>query len=164
MQPENPQQPQQPQPVQQVPQVAAAAPPPPKKKGWFRRNLAWFIPVLVLIVLGSCGGCIFGIFSMAMGMIKGSDVYQDALAQAKANVTVQAELGTPITDGWMPTGNISTSNSSGKADMSIPIKGPKGEGTIELVAIRTAGKWTYSTLQVTITGSGKTIDLLAGDG
>jgi hypothetical protein len=134
-------------------------PGPPRKKGWFRRNAAWFIPTLVVVVLGACGGCVFGIFQFAFGMIKGSDVYQDALGKARGNAAVVAELGEPVEERGFPTGNVSYSNADGDASLQIPIKGPKGQATIHVVATRSMGKWTYSTLTVVVEGSGKEIDL-----
>ncbi|MDQ6808418.1 MAG: cytochrome c oxidase assembly factor 1 family protein, partial [Verrucomicrobiota bacterium] len=39
---------------------------------------------------------------------------------------------------------------SGKADMTIPISGPHGSGTIYAVATKTAGRWIYSILEVEV--------------
>jgi hypothetical protein len=48
---------------------------------------------------------------------------------------------------------------SGDADLTIPISGPKGKGTIYAVATKSAGEWTYSKLVVKIDRTGDAIDL-----
>ena len=48
---------------------------------------------------------------------------------------------------------------SGNADLTIPISGPKGKGTLYVVATKSAGEWTYSKLVVKIDSTGETIDL-----
>ena len=52
--------------------------------------------------------------------------------------------------------------SSGEADIAIPISGPKGQGTIHAVAKKSAGEWTYTTLEVEIKETGKRIPLQPG--
>jgi hypothetical protein len=117
-----------------------------------------------------CGGCLGLIilmavigwfaFSAVVGMIKSSDAFQTALKRTQASPEVQAALGTPIKEGFMMSGSISTNNGVGTADFSFPVSGPKGEGTVSAKASKSAtGPWEYSTLQVHITGSGQVIDL-----
>lgn len=93
------------------------------------------------------------------GAMKQSDVYQTALARAKTDQRVTAALGTPINEGWWLSGNTEVSGGSGEANLSIPISGPKGKGTIYAVATKSAGQWTYSKLAVKIDSTGETIDL-----
>jgi hypothetical protein len=93
------------------------------------------------------------------GAMKQTDVYQTALARAKADQRVTSALGTPIDEGWFLSGNTKVSGSSGEADLTIPISGPNGKGTIYVVATKFAGEWTYSKLAVKIDSSGETIDL-----
>jgi Cytochrome oxidase complex assembly protein 1 len=57
------------------------------------------------------------------------------------------------------SGNTSVNGGSGNADLSIPISGPRGKGTIYAVATKSAGEWTYSKLVVKIESTGATIDL-----
>jgi len=139
------------------------AEPAEPRTGWFRRNVAWFVPTLVAGLLALFGGCIFGLFSLIMGAMKGSDIYQDALARARTDATVQAELGTPIEDGWMPSGKVSYRNAGGSADLTIQLKGPKGEATLYVVASRAAARWRYATLRV-VTRGGRTIELVDDGG
>ena len=134
--------------------------PQPQPAGWWSRNWKWFVPTgccLTPLVLG--GALAAFIVLVIFGAMKQTDVYQTALARAKADQRVTNALGTPIEEGWLLSGNTEVSGSSGKADLTIPISGPKGKGTIYAVATKSAGEWTYSKLVVKIDSTGETIDI-----
>ena len=143
--------------------------PPPlpsqPSNSWWKRNWKWFLPVgcltgcLTIIVLA----VVFAgtIALIVFGAIKSTDVYKDALARAKANPDVIAALGSPIKEGLFVSGNTNVNGASGEANISIPISGPKGKGTIYVVAKKSAGRWEYSELVVEIEKTKERIDLLA---
>ena len=137
-------------------------PPPLPQTGsstWWQRNWKWFIPVcLGSIVLFA--GFIVLMVTIVFGMLKSSDAYKDALAMARANSYVQEALGSPIEDGLWVMGNINISGSSGHADLAIPVAGPLGEGTIYVVASKSAGQWTFLRLVVDIPATNDRIDLI----
>jgi hypothetical protein len=91
--------------------------------------------------------------------MKQSDAYKMAVARAKADSRVTSALGTPISEGWFLSGKTNVNGGSGDADLTIPISGPKGKGTIYAVATKSAGEWTYSKLVVKVDATGETIDL-----
>ncbi len=143
-------------------------PPPPVppaqlQPSWWSRNWKWFVPV------GGCGGCLvvvaFGLICFSsilfavFGAMKSGDVYKTAVSRAKANPEVVAVLGTPIKEGFFVSGNTNVNGGSGKADLSIPISGPKGSGTIYATATKSAGEWNYSQLVVEIAATKERIDL-----
>jgi cytochrome oxidase complex assembly protein 1 len=128
--------------------------------GWWSRNWKWFVPTgccLTPLVVG--GAFLAFILIVVFGALKQSDAYKMAVARAKGDSRVAAALGTPIEEGWWLSGNTNVNGGSGQADLSIPISGPKGKGTIYAVATKSAGDWTYSKLQVKIDSTGETIDL-----
>jgi hypothetical protein len=104
-------------------------------------------------------GFVFVIVSIVFGAMKSSDAYKAALAKAKADPRVVTALGSPITDGFFVSGNTNVSGSSGHADLTVPISGPKGKGTIYFVASKFAGEWTFSKLMVEVAATGERIDL-----
>ena len=91
--------------------------------------------------------------------MKSSDVYKTAFARAKADPKVVEALGAPLDDGMFVSGNTNVNGASGHADLSIPISGPKGKGTIYVVGEKSAGQWTYSKLVVEIEKTKERIDL-----
>lgn len=131
-------------------------PPPP---GWMQRNWKWFVPVTVVSAFSLFLGFVFLIFSTVFGIMKSSAPYQEALAKAVANPQVQSAIGTPVTDGFFSSGSISTAGGSGSASLGIPISGPKGKGSIHVEAKKSAGVWTFSTLEVAIPGQPEKIQL-----
>ncbi len=131
-----------------------------QNKNWWGRNWKWVVPVGCLVPLAICTGFIALIVSLVFGMMKSSDAYKEALAKAEANPAVQKAIGMPIEEGMFTTGNININGPSGKADLAIPISGPDGEATIYVVAVKTAGKWTFSTLVVEVKETKQRIDLL----
>jgi hypothetical protein len=142
--------------------MSTATPPPlpqPPKPGWMTRNWKWFVPVTVLAAAGAMAAFFFAIFSLVTGTMKSSAPYQHALARAKADAEVQAALGTPIEDGFMSSGHISTSGSTGSASLEIPISGPKGKAHLYVEAQKSAGTWSYTSLDVVIPGQPEKIEL-----
>jgi hypothetical protein len=128
--------------------------------GWWSRNWKWFVPTgccLTPLVLG--GAFTAFLVLVVFGALKQSDAYKIAVARAKADSRVAAALGTPISEGWYLSGKTNVNGGSGDADLTIPISGPKGKGTIYAVATKSAGEWTYSKLVVKIDSTGETIDL-----
>lgn len=134
---------------------------PQPQKNWWGRNWKWFVPTGCLTMVLVCGGFVTLIFTFVLGALKSSDVYNEALAKARTNAQVTAALGTPIEPGFWVSGNINVSNDSGNADMSIPISGPQGSGTIYVTATKSTGRWNYSTMVCEVSGSGNRINLLA---
>ena len=80
------------------------------------------------------------------GIMKSSGARSGAVARANSSSAVIAALGTPISEGLFVTGNISEVNSSGKADLVIPIRGPKGEASIYVTASKSPGEWNFDNL------------------
>ncbi len=134
----------------------------PPKPNWWSRNWKWFIPAGCLTTLLVCAGGLTLYLVFIFSKIKSSEVYKEAVLRAKASEEVQAVLGTPIEEGFLVSGNIRLSGSSGQADLTIPISGPKGAATLYVEAEKSAGKWVFSTLVVAPEGSETKIDLLAG--
>lgn len=139
------------------PAPASSSPRP----GWWSRNWKWFVPsgcfTLLLLFAAFLSVLVFTVFAA----LKSTDVYRTATARAKANAEVKAALGTPISEGMFVSGKTNVDGSSGKADLSIPISGPKGKGTIYVIATKTAGRWTYSTLEVEVPNRKDRIELKA---
>ena len=136
---------------------------PPPQRNWWSRNWKWALPVGCLLPLLLCGGgallFIFVIYGVVTGAIKNSDAYSEGMARARANPEVVAALGEPIESGFWISGSINVNGPSGDVDVSIPISGPKGSGTLYVTGTRSAGRWQYSTMAVEIPGRASRIDL-----
>ncbi len=133
-----------------------AAPPPPPRS-WWQRNWKWVIP----------GGClsILALFVLFFFTVfRHTDVFREAVARAEANPKVRAELGEPIREGWWVMGRVKMTGPSGYANLSIPLKGSRKDGTLYTVAHKSAGIWRYNTLEVAVEGQPGRISLLVGEG
>ena len=73
--------------------------------------------------------------------IKSTDLYKDPLARAKTHPAVIEALGSPIREGFLVSGNTNVNAASGEGNLSIPISGPKGKGTIYVAATKSLGRW-----------------------
>ncbi|HXZ27137.1 MAG TPA: cytochrome c oxidase assembly factor 1 family protein [Terriglobales bacterium] len=140
---------------------ATATPVPPQPQGWFARHWKAVVGVGCLGVIILAVAFVGGIMLLVMGSIRSSDAYQQALAKAKANPEVVLRLGQPIQPGWFISGSINVSGAAGDADLSIPISGPKGKGTVYVVGKKSAGEWSYTRMEVEVEGQPGRIDLLA---
>jgi Cytochrome oxidase complex assembly protein 1 len=78
--------------------------------------------------------------------IASSDVYRAAMRRTLASPCASALIGTNITPGWFTSGGLSENAEEGSADLSIPIHGEKGKGTLSLVAKKHDGAWTFDSL------------------
>ena len=76
------------------------------------------------------------------------------------NELVINKLGKPIETDGMFQGTINYKNDFGAADLKIPIKGPKGEASLMIIAEKNGENWTYQTMEVSFKDSNEKIDLL----
>src|SRR5258708_16672426 len=131
----------------------------PSEGNWWSRNWKWVVPVgcLVPLLLGS--GIVILVVSLIFGAIKSSDAYTQAMARARANDQLKTLLGEPIESGFWMSGNINVNGSSGNADFSIPLSGPNGSATLYVTAVKAAGRWQFTNLEVAPKGSEARIDL-----
>src|SRR4030095_9705062 len=132
----------------------------PQQKGWFGRNWKWFVPVGCLGMVLMIVGFVAAVAYFALGSIKSSYVYKEAITKTRSNAAVVRELGEPIEPGWLISGRINVNESSGNADVSIPVSGPKKSGRVHVSAVKKLGKWDFSALEVEIEGKTERINLL----
>jgi hypothetical protein len=111
---------------------------------------------IAVLFVAFVGSVILIVFSA----VKSTGVYKDALARTKAHPAVIEALGSPITEGLLVSGNTNVNGASGEANLSIPVSGPKGKGTIYVAATKSLGRWNYSGLVLEIAKTHQRIDLL----
>lgn len=129
---------------------------------WWNRNWKWFVPTGCLFIVLLTVGSAAALMSFVFGMMKSSDAYEHAVAAARANPAVVEALGSPITEGFFVSGEVNVNGASGKADLAIPVTGPKASGTIFVDARKSAGEWHFTTLVVEVEPGNERIDLLDG--
>src|SRR5437773_6947367 len=140
---------------QNPPQLSSTA-----KPSWWTRNWKWFVPVGCLSVAASFVVFVGSVVLIVFSAVKSTDVYKDALARAKTHPAVIEALGSPVTDGFLVSGNTNVNGASGETNLSIPISGPKGKGTIYVAATKSLGRWNYSGLVLEIEKTHQRINLL----
>lgn len=135
--------------------------PEPMKKSWLERNPLWKIPLgcLTLFLFLTVFGLI--LMTVITSSFRHSDVYKQAIALATANTQVHEQIGEPIKPDWLISGELNVSGSSGKANLVIPISGPRGRGRIHAVAQKSGGVWRFTYLQVDFANQSASIDLLS---
>jgi hypothetical protein len=120
----------------------------------------WFVPLGCFSIVALFVVFVSSVALIVFSAMKSNDVYKDALARAKANSAVIEALGSPITEGFLVSGNTNVNGAAGEANLSIPISGPNGNGTIYVAASKSLGRWNYSGLIVEIAKTHQRIDLL----
>lgn len=131
---------------------------PRKKAALPRRILKKLLGCLAAILLFFI--VIAVISQLTSNALKSSQLYKLAVTRVKMHPAVVEAVGLPMRDGWFVKGGIKGKGSSGQAKLIFPISGPKGRAIVYVQAKKSAGKWTYSTLQVNIRDKDTKIDLL----
>ena len=132
-----------------------------QQKSWFGRNWIWAVPLggcltIILLLIFGIGATIFGVSKL----FSGSEPYKYAVEQASSNPRVIELLGASIETAGIMQGEISTSNDSGEVNITIPLKGPKGKGSVTIKGIKTNDVWVYDELYVLIKETQEKINLL----
>lgn len=130
---------------------------------WWKRNWKWVVPVggclTIILVIGFFIGSIFyGVTKV----IEDSQPYEYALEKINGDEQLIELLGAPIEKDGMVQGNISWKNGKKNADLKIPIAGPKGKGTLYIVANGDDDGWNYDKIQVVVQDN-EEINLLKDD-
>lgn len=136
----------------------------PGRTGWWRRHQPWIVPAfcLAFCVLFFVG--VFGVGWFVLDSLGSCEPCRQAVARAEGSPAVQAALGTPIRKGSFVTGSLSTNgSSSGLADLTIRLSGPKGKATLSAVATLEAGVWTFQKLEAEVAGYPERIGLLPAE-
>ena len=144
-----------------MPPIPQAYYPPPPPQGGGKKWIFW-----------GCGGCLgllvvagiagYFIFSSVLGMLEKSAPYQDGLARAQQSPEVRQALGEPVEKDGMVNGRININNDAGSADLTVPLKGTKGTGSLHIVSEKEPGQnWQPQVLDVNVNG-GDSINLLDG--
>jgi Cytochrome oxidase complex assembly protein 1 len=122
------------------------------QQGWWSRNWKWAVPSGCLGLMLSCGclgALLFG--ATIWQSLRGSGVIVDAVTQAKQSLEVREALGEPIESSTMPQQvSIESDDVGGAAHFAIPLKGPKGSGTLFGDAYKRGEEWTFTTLKVEV--------------
>ncbi len=117
-----------------------------------------FVAIIIAILL------FFAITALVIFfVITNSTVYKDSYRLVQNNPATIEVLGQPIESGLIIMGSIKTSGSSGNAELSYSVSGPKNGGNVIVKAVRSSNKWSYQELTLTIKGSDEIIDILKSE-
>jgi hypothetical protein len=130
-------------------------------KSWFGRNWKWVVPtggclVLIVLVVVFIGSIYVGV----TGLMSDSPAYVEAMEKASTNKELIEKIGEPIEQNGIMGGSVKYSNGRNSAEITIPIKGDKGEASIQVEGSGTDNNWTYEKMEVYISDTNETINLL----
>lgn len=119
-----------------------------------RKWAVWSLVALVLTIL-LCVGLTVGI----MAVMKHSTAYRMTVRDLDATPQALRILGRPITTGF-PNGSIQVSGPDGHARLAFSVEGPRGKGTVYVVATKSLGQWTIDRAVLEDARSHRRVDLV----
>jgi Cytochrome oxidase complex assembly protein 1 len=78
--------------------------------------------------------------------MRNSYPYKLAMANAQASPCVVHTLGLPLHSGFWISGSEQESSTEGSAELSIPLKGPTGNGELDVQAAKQKSRWSLVSL------------------
>ena len=124
------------------------------KKSWLNRNWKWFLPtflVLFLLLFGLSSSIDSNVNDIALAYSDNS-LYDKAIEKAKTNQRVIEIIGEiePIDKLAILEGNVIYSNNNNSVELSIRLKGNKGKGKMDIIAIKNGKEWEYKKINIRI--------------
>jgi hypothetical protein len=119
-----------------------------------RKWAIWGV-VLWLVAIALFGSIFGGVFFA----LRNSEAYQLAVTKLVSNTAAMSALGAPISTG-IPSGEISTKDTSGEAKLNFSVTGTKAKGQLLVEAVKKDGIWSLKVLKLKIDGRADVIDLL----
>jgi Cytochrome oxidase complex assembly protein 1 len=119
-----------------------------------RKWAIWGV-VLWLVAIAMFGS----IFGGAFYALRSSEAHRFAVSKLESNTVAMSALGAPISTG-MPSGEISTKDTSGEAKLDFSVTGTKAKGELHVEALKKDGVWSLRVLKLKIDGRDDVIDLL----
>jgi hypothetical protein len=136
----------------------------PPKKNWIGRNWKWFVPVIVVTAMLLITAFVVGLLAIFTGAMRSTEPYQHAVEVVGHDSRAVSALGAPVKVGWLVTGAVNVSGPTGGADLAIPVRGPAHAGTVYVVAKKSAGRWSYETLELEVDGNPERIKFVTSTG
>lgn len=118
---------------------AEAGPPPQLSRG--KR-----VVVALAVVASTAGLFILLLLFGIENQMRRTGAYQMAVKQAQASPCARAMMGDSLMPGWFATGEWSEGSTEGTADLSIPMRGSKGKGVLDVSAKKQNGVWMITSL------------------
>lgn len=87
-----------------------------------------------------------------------SDLFGETMFLVRSSSEVEQRIGSPILTGW-PVVERYVSSKVGEVTARVPIRGPRGEATLQLRAKNRGGSWEFQQLEARV-ASGRAIDLM----
>lgn len=128
----------------------------PRRSRRFLASLVIPLAAVLFIV-----GVMAGIAWVAMSLMRKTDVYQLAWEKVRNDPQVIATLGEPITEGWLASGELHTSDGSGSAEIAFDIAGPNGSASVSVSGTRAEGVWSLAAVKVLLNGKPDPLVLVA---
>jgi hypothetical protein len=124
-----------------------------EQETWLKRNWKWSIPTTVIFIF------ILGLFLTANSQGDIADViyaynntalYEKAIEKANSNKRILQTIGIiqPIDKLAILEGDAVYSNDNTSVELSIRIKGNKGNGKLDILANKFEGEWKYKKIIV----------------
>jgi hypothetical protein len=121
-------------------------------QSWWQRNWKWLITIVLIAT---------GIALLLSFLANDSDfakayanpaLYDNALQQAQNNARVKEALGTlkPLDRMAIIEGNIIYVNEDRHVDITVPVKGDKGDAKLDITADKDGSTWKYSLIKIRI--------------
>lgn len=124
------------------------------RKPWVQRH--WLLMLVlslgVTIVLSLALGV--GVMYAMMSTVKQTAPYREAMERVRADPRMTQALGEPIETRWIPLGAVEQ-REHGQAQLVVFLRGPRGEGAVDVQGVFEGGIWRYRRLEGQVDGPPK---------
>lgn len=131
-------------------------------RSWIQRNWNWVFPASLLLMIGLALGFTVLMLTVVMHPAKNSPTYREAVRRVATHPVALEHLGSGIRPGWVVTGRSEqTAGGRGLAEMTIPLSGSRGDGSLHVIGRREEGRWVITSMELEVERSNQRVDLLS---
>ena len=116
------------------------------RKPWVQRH--WVLMLVLSFVVMMALSLAVGLGSLyaLMSSVEDTAPYREAMARVRGDAGMVQALGEPIRTKWIPLGVVEQRD-QGRAAFGVFLRGPRGEGSVDVQGEFESGTWHYQRLQ-----------------
>lgn len=108
--------------------------------------------MVLLALLGLVVAFFGAMFAGVIHLFRSSSAYRASLDFVESQPAVIAELGSPIEDGLMPTGSITSDGRRADSRISIRLHGARADGWAQVISHRESATWIIDDAKLEVSG------------